>query len=147
MDYTISLTRDARLLAAFYTLREDTFRRELGIADFDGGEDRWDACSDTLLVLRDNQCIGGARVTLSTATQRRLLPLEEAGLDLAAHLPELALAEHGYAQVTRLAIATSERTPEQPSATDSALPHSPSTAELMLVPSWTMSAPRRVETE
>lgn len=112
MDIDISPTRDASLLAQYYLLRERTFRRELGLAGFQGGEESWDWASDIVVARKGKRCIGGARITASTPERRQNLPLEADGMHLSSALPSLQLPVAGYAQVTRLAIDERERTPQ-----------------------------------
>jgi hypothetical protein len=111
MELVISPTRNPDLLADYYALRERTFRRELGLATFDGGEDSLDRCSDILIARLGDRCVGGARLTASAPGRRASLPLEAEGLNLAKLLPTLELQTRGYAQVTRLAVDERERTP------------------------------------
>ena len=121
MNLSISPTRDPDLLDDYYELRQRCFRRELGVVDFDGSEDSWDRCSDILIAQSNGRCVGGARITVSSAEHRRRLPVEAKGMMLCDRLPTLQLAERSYAQVTRLAVSEKERSQDMLRALGSAI--------------------------
>lgn len=62
MPVTYELTRDPGLLDQYYRLREQCFRREIGIPGFDGSEDHVDRQGSILVAHRDGKCIGGSRI-------------------------------------------------------------------------------------
>lgn len=78
MRYEFELSRDSRLLHQYYSLREHCFRRELGLAEFDGSEEVLDRRGHILLILRDGECLGGARISgrVALSTQAQSLALE-----------------------------------------------------------------------
>jgi len=57
-----SANGNTKQLNQYYALRERCYRRELGIADFDGSEEEQDRQGQILLSLRDGECIGGVRI-------------------------------------------------------------------------------------
>jgi GNAT superfamily N-acetyltransferase len=57
------LCDDARLLDQYYRLREESYRRELGIPDFDGSEEPQDREGKIVLAIKNGRCIGGARIS------------------------------------------------------------------------------------
>lgn len=99
-------------LQDYYRIRQECFRNELGIADFDGSEDRYDRIGYTLLIIADNQCIGGVRLNESGANSSALLPLESDDFMLPDFFPELTEESSLYSQWTRLAISPECRSAE-----------------------------------
>lgn len=63
MSIVYELCEDARLLDQYYQLREASYRRELGIPDFDGSEQPEDREGQIVLALENGRCIGGARIS------------------------------------------------------------------------------------
>jgi hypothetical protein len=76
MSIEFKLTRDPRLLAQYYALREQCFRAELGLADFDGSEESHDRQGHIVLAIQDGRCIGGARITPNIQLQSQVKQLE-----------------------------------------------------------------------
>jgi N-acyl-L-homoserine lactone synthetase len=79
MSIEFKLTRDPGLLEQYYTLREQCFREELGIPDFDGSEEYDDRQGQILVAVQDGRCIGGARIspTVTLRSQVKQLELNE----------------------------------------------------------------------
>ncbi len=79
MPIEFKLTQDPHLLEQYYALREQCFREELGLPDFDGSEEESDRKGHILLALQDGQCIAGARIspTVSLKSQIQQLDLTE----------------------------------------------------------------------
>ena len=77
MSIEFKLTRDAELLGQYYQLRQQCFREELGLSNFDGSEEQQDREGQILLAIQDGRCIGGARIspTLSLQSQTQLLEI------------------------------------------------------------------------
>ena len=50
------------LLEQYYDLREKCFRKELGLPDFDGGEDERDLQGEIVIARQGDRCVGGARI-------------------------------------------------------------------------------------
>ena len=63
MSIVFKLSQDPRLLQQYYQLREQCFREELGLPDFDGSEDDQDRQAHILIAIEDGHCIGGARIS------------------------------------------------------------------------------------
>lgn len=103
MQVRFELTRDAALLEQYYRLREDCFRQDLELPDFDGSEDAWDRRSQILIAREGDRCIGGMRITGRGPTHEGL-PIEEEGVDLSCLSRRLPLAEARYCQWGRLAL-------------------------------------------
>jgi N-acyl-L-homoserine lactone synthetase len=70
------LSRDPQLLQQYYQLRQQSFRQELGIPDFDGSEDEQDRESQILLAIQDGQVIGGVRISPNVPAQKQLQELD-----------------------------------------------------------------------
>lgn len=77
MSIVFQVSSDRRHLRGYYRLRESCFRRELGIADFDGSEEVQDRQGTILLALRGDDCLGGIRIA-----DRITLPSQAEALDL-----------------------------------------------------------------
>ena len=60
MSIEFKLSRDPHLLQQYYDLREQCYREELGIPDFDGSEELDDQRGHILLAIENGRCIGGA---------------------------------------------------------------------------------------
>jgi N-acyl-L-homoserine lactone synthetase len=70
------LSRDPRLLEQYYELRQQCFRKELGIPDFDGSEDEQDREGQILVAIQDGRVIGGARISPNVPAQKQLQELD-----------------------------------------------------------------------
>lgn len=79
MSIEFKLTRNPHLLAQYYALREQCFREELGLPDFDGSEEKEDRQGRILLAVQNGRCIGGARIspTVSLKSQVQQLKLTQ----------------------------------------------------------------------
>ena len=62
MTVQFRLTRDPKLLAQYYALRQRCYRAELDLPDFDGSEDWDDRRGLILLAVQGGRCIAGARI-------------------------------------------------------------------------------------
>ena len=76
MSIEFKLTRDPRLLEQYYALREQCFREELGLPDFDGSEEESDRKGHILLAIRDGRCIGGARISPTVTLKSQVQQLD-----------------------------------------------------------------------
>ena len=72
MSIIFELCQDPQLLAQYYRLREQCFRRELGLPDFDGSEDDRDRQGQILIARIDDRCVGGARISPGTTVKNQL---------------------------------------------------------------------------
>ena len=99
-------------LEQYYQIRQECFRRDLGIKSFDGTEDKFDRSGYLLVALDRQQCIGGARLSISTPESPLLLPLEINGFLLQERFSEIAHNKESYSQWTRLALKLEYRIPE-----------------------------------
>ncbi|MCW8884475.1 MAG: GNAT family N-acetyltransferase [Motiliproteus sp.] len=104
MEVCFELTTDPALLQQYYEIRQECFRRELGVRSFDGGEDSYDLTGDILIVRDGDRCVGGVRLTGSTANNPYLLPMECNGFLVLKQFPQIAKSGKGYCQFTRLAL-------------------------------------------
>jgi len=92
------------MLEQYYGLREECFRKELGLKAFDGAEDIYDQ-NGTILIVRDGDtCVGGVRITGCSLFGQSLMPLEHKGLDITEMLPQLMLPLAPYCQWERLVL-------------------------------------------
>jgi len=110
MRLTCEITRDPDLLGQYYRIREASFRRDLGLPDFDGSEDERDRSSHILVARYGGRCIGGTRISGRHPGQTLPLPMEEQGLDLHASFPQLRLWENAYCQWSRYVVDPEFRT-------------------------------------
>ncbi|MCP5129843.1 MAG: hypothetical protein H6985_09700 [Pseudomonadales bacterium] len=76
MSIRFELCSDSNLLAQYYELREQCFRRELGLPDFDGGEDERDRTGHILIARRGDRCVGGARIASGAPVSEQLNELD-----------------------------------------------------------------------
>jgi hypothetical protein len=96
MSIVFEISRDPGLLQQYYALREQCFREELGIPDFDGSEEKRDRISQILIAHRDGRCVGGVRISSE--------------LQLQAPLGELDLVENACCMWERFVVDPSIRT-------------------------------------
>jgi hypothetical protein len=62
MSLEFKITRDSQVLAQYYQLREQCYRSELGLTDFDGYEDEQDKRSQIMVALQAGRVVGGVRI-------------------------------------------------------------------------------------
>lgn len=72
MSVEFKVTRDPRLLEQYYTLREECFREELGLPDFDGSEQEEDRKGHVLLAIKDGRCVAGIRISPTVMLQSQI---------------------------------------------------------------------------
>jgi len=92
------------MLEQYYWLREECFRKELGLQAFDGAEDKYDQNGKILIVRDGNTCVGGVRITGCSLFGQSLMPLEQKGLNISQMLPRLSLPLAPYCQWERLVL-------------------------------------------
>ncbi|OMH38015.1 hypothetical protein [Motiliproteus sp. MSK22-1] len=112
MSISFEFSKEPALLEQYYNIREECFRRELGIQSFDGGENDFDRWGRILIVRDGDRCIGGARLSGSTPYSPGLLPLENNGFMVLKVFSKLALEGKSYCQWTRLALLPEYRSME-----------------------------------
>lgn len=76
MAIEFKVTRDPHLLDQYFKLRQECFRKELGITDFDGSEDEQDRNGQIFLAIEDGNCIAGARISSSVALKSQVQQLK-----------------------------------------------------------------------
>ena len=76
MPIEFKLTREPHLLEQYYALREQCFREELDLPDFDGSEEECDRKGHILLAIQDGRCIGGARISPSVTLKSQVQQLD-----------------------------------------------------------------------
>ena len=76
MSIEFKLTRDPGLLQQYYTLREQCFRKELGLPNFDGSEEVHDRQGQILLAVQDGRCIAGVRISPTVLLQSQIQQLD-----------------------------------------------------------------------
>lgn len=94
----------------YLALREECFRKELGIEGFSESLDHYDLSGYLLLVIDGDVCVGGARLNEATSGGSAVLPVETDDFMLSQLFPELNQPGTRYAQWTRLAVHESYRT-------------------------------------
>lgn len=79
MSIEFKVSNEPKLLGQYYTLREQCFRRELGLPDFDGSEEPLDRQGAILLAVENGRCVGGARISphITLVSLLELLDLDE----------------------------------------------------------------------
>jgi hypothetical protein len=113
MTLTFQLNPEPCHRQAYFRIREESFRRDLNIAGFDGSEDAWDRKSDLLLAFDGDNCVGGLRLSGGTAMANgAAIPLEEHWPTLTSTLTSVRLSPAGYCQPGRLALLPAYRQPE-----------------------------------
>jgi hypothetical protein len=113
MQLSFEVTEDPVVLNRYYKIREYCFRKDLGLEDFDGGEDIFDCAGVVLAFFDGDLCIGGVRLN---GDSRRLdknpglmLPVEHAFSDrrsrfsLQSELSDI-IEDAAYCQWSRLVI-------------------------------------------
>jgi len=101
---TFEFSKCDQMLEQYYWLREECFRKELGLEAFDGAEDIYDQNGKILIVRDGDTCVGGVRITGCSLFGQSLMPLEQKGLDITQMLPQLALPLAPYCQWERLVL-------------------------------------------
>jgi len=76
LSIEFEICRDPHLREQYFQLREQCFRRELGISDFDGSEDERDRQGEILIARIGDRCIGGARIVPGVAVADQIGELE-----------------------------------------------------------------------
>lgn len=103
-DVVYEVTRDSALLHLYFSLREAMFFNNSSTRHVPGQRDAYDDVSDIMVARRGLQCVGGARLTISSPAQRRRLPMEQDDLSPAELFPQLDLEHVGYGELSRFAI-------------------------------------------
>jgi len=109
MHVVFEITKDADLLAQYFALREKTFKRVLGLTEFDGAGECSDHNNDIFIARIGDNVIGGVRILGNSPTQR--LPLECEYKSLHTQLPKLSLDTYGYCQWMRLTLTQETEIP------------------------------------
>ncbi len=110
MSISFVVSKNEMLLQQYYALREECFRTELGVTDFDGGEDHYDRSGTVLLAVEDGErVIAGMRIFGSYADKPVLLPLENEAFRIRDSFPELGLTSRSYCYWGRLVCHPSHR--------------------------------------
>lgn len=104
MAITFEFSKCDNMLEQYYWLREECFRKELGLKAFDGAEDIYDQNGKILIVRDGNTCVGGVRITGCSLFSQSLMPLEQKGLNITQMLPQLTLPLAPYCQWERLVL-------------------------------------------
>lgn len=104
MSITFEFSKCDSMLEQYYWLREECFRKELGLETFDGGEDIYDQNGKILIVRDGKTCVGGVRITGCSLLGQSLMPLEHKGLDINQMLPQIQLPLAPYCQWERLVL-------------------------------------------
>ena len=105
MSIRFEITRSNSLLDQYFQLREESFRSELGIENFDGSETEQDRSGQVLVAVdRDNQVLAGARIIGTAPGAAPRLPIESKQFDLLSLFPDLRLADTPYCHWGRLVV-------------------------------------------
>jgi hypothetical protein len=109
MQLSFELTSHPLLLKNYYRIRESCFRKDLGLVEFNGGEDIFDRNGLTLVIKDGHHCVGGLRLTGNKEHGPGFLPVEQGGFSLKASCHELLAGDVNYCQWSRLVIAPEYR--------------------------------------
>lgn len=104
MSITFEFSKQDGLLEQYYWLREECFRKELGLNAFNGAEDVYDQTGNILIIRDGDTCVGGVRITGCSLFSQSLTPLENKGLNITQVLPQLDLPLAPYCQHERLVL-------------------------------------------
>jgi len=102
MHVVFEITKDADLLEQYFALRAETFKRVLGLNQFNGDGEKSDHNNDIFIARVGRQVIGGVRIV--GCTPQQCLPLENHYDDFNQQLPQLHLRDYGYCQWMRLTL-------------------------------------------
>jgi hypothetical protein len=89
-------------LEQYYEIRKLCYRKHLGLKTFSGEEEKEDICGDIVLATRSNECLGGARLVISSKNNRVRLALEKDDWRLEDYFPNLHLCNYG--EISRLCV-------------------------------------------
>ncbi len=109
MTIVFEISDNARMLDQYYAIREHCFRKELGIAFFDGSEEHYDRSGHILIAKEGGRCVGGIRICGKRPWEMASIPIEDEGINLSELFTELNLSNHPYCQWSRLALAPEYR--------------------------------------
>lgn len=76
MTIEFELCRNTSLLEQYYQLREQCYRKELRLPEFNGAEDDLDRQGQILIARQGNRCIGGARISPQVPLDKQLRELQ-----------------------------------------------------------------------
>ncbi len=104
MSVQYMLTSDPAALAEYYALRNRVYRRHYPhLSEEFGREDAIDRQSQIVLGY-DERVVAGGRMTISRPERPQAMPMEEAGFQLAAAVPQFRLRSQAYAEFSRIAV-------------------------------------------
>ena len=116
-NLTYRFTSNPYFINKYIELRKSLYRQDkkfLGfrIFDYAEAEDYFTDDSKMLIVLNNDTCVGGARLTLSTKKNRIILPLEKdiqpppgkKTFSLLKKFPEMKLQSHSYGEFNRIVL-------------------------------------------
>lgn len=107
----VELSDDKNRLEEYYQIRRDSYVRDKFMdGHFNQGKpDDYDRISDMMLVVQNDKCLGGARLTSTVPDNRIFLPTESNNFNFEDALPELPLKYCGYAEIHRFVLERSSR--------------------------------------
>jgi len=103
-EVVFEFTNDPGQLHQYYRLRDQLFISVWGLNHIPGAEEALDKASHIMVARQGLLCVGGGRLTISSAAHRQLMPMESEDFALGNVLPELDLAQSTYAELSRFAI-------------------------------------------
>ena len=98
MQVVYEFTKDPQLLEQYYLLREQCYREELKLSDFNGAEEAADRDGQILIARDGDICLGGARITCGASDDSTNLSLTEL-------MPELGLKHGSFCMWERLSLS------------------------------------------
>lgn len=101
-EIVVECTTDMQYLNQYYYLRQYVYQKDLQVQTFSGAEDEVDRRSHLLVARIGHFCIGGLRLTISTAEKPAKLTLERGDYSIHDYIP--GLQGTNYCDLGRVAI-------------------------------------------
>lgn len=103
-------TTDAALCQQYYDLRNQEYKKLLGFSRDLSKQNIYDNLSHIFVVMEEDRVVAGARLTISTAERRILLPMErDTGLKICELVSELDVEEKSYCEINRFVVDEQHR--------------------------------------
>ncbi|MES2985293.1 MAG: hypothetical protein V4735_08915 [Pseudomonadota bacterium] len=106
-ELTVECSTNLQYLNQYFFIRQYAYQNDLKVATFNGEEDAIDRRSHLIIVRKGHFCIGGARLTISSAWNPQKLPLERGSYNVHDYVPELAGTS--YCELGRTALLPQHR--------------------------------------
>ncbi|SIS47548.1 hypothetical protein [Neptunomonas antarctica] len=104
MSICYEISNNPFFLSQYYKIREDCFRSDLCLSDFNGSKDEYDMLGQILIIREGDLCLGGARLNGRKQGDTVRLPMESETFELRDVCSDILLDNNSYCQWSRLAI-------------------------------------------